>query len=194
MSEDGRTSAPEAPREAGASSRWYWMMAGAVFLAFVVALWIDRSGSEPASSAVSPASSRSAPQSMVPAGAPRPMAATGEATELPADHPPIGEETAPRGTPQGMAGISYDVNDARQVWERSCAMCHGVDGKPTRNGASLGTPDLTDPQIRAGFTEESLERIIREGRPPTMPPYGQKLPDTTIHELIHVVEALASGS
>jgi mono/diheme cytochrome c family protein len=170
------------------------MTAGAVFLAFVAALWIDRSGSETPAPAPAPAprSARPAGQAMPPAGPMGQAAPSGAQAELPADHPPIGEEAAPRGTPQGMAGISYDVNDARQVWDRSCAMCHGTDGKPTRNGASLGTPDLTDPQVRAGFTEEGLERIIREGRPPTMPPYGQKLPDSTIHELIHVVEALGN--
>jgi mono/diheme cytochrome c family protein len=193
MSEDGKKSVPESAPATESSSRWYWMMAGAVFLALVAALWIDRSGSEPAGPP-RPAA-RTAAQSMPPAGMPRPVTAPEGASDLPADHPPVGGEgQAPRGTPQGMTGISYDVNDARQVWERSCAMCHGMDGRPTRNGASLGTPDLTDPQIRAGFTEEGLERIIREGRPPTMPPYGEKLPDATIHELIHVVEALGSGS
>lgn len=194
MSEDKKTPAPGASGSPGGSSRWYWMTAGAVFLAFVAALWIDRSGSEPPAPARAAAPARPAGQAMPPVGPSGQALPPGASTELPPDHPPVGEGEAPRGTPQGMAGISYDVNSAREVWERSCAMCHGADGKPTRNGASLGTPDLTDPQIRAGFTEEGLDRIIREGQPPTMPPYGQKLPDSTIHELIHVVEALGSSS
>lgn len=54
--------------------------------------------------------------------------------------------------------------DAKETWEKTCAKCHGVDGKgQTKMGAKVGVKDLTDAKVQAGFTDEKAFKSLKEG-------------------------------
>lgn len=65
--------------------------------------------------------------------------------------------------------------------ERGCAHCHGSDGI----GGNLG-PDLQ--RVRSRMSAQQIEHQIREGGN-GMPPYGDKLEDAQVAELVAFLRA-----
>ena len=56
------------------------------------------------------------------------------------------------------------VADAKDNWEKSCAKCHGPDGKgDTKMGKKLNIKDLTDAKVQAGFKDAEAIKAIKEG-------------------------------
>ena len=67
----------------------------------------------------------------------------------------IGAAAFAAGEPPG--GIS-------QYWEKSCASCHGMEGKAdTKAGRKIGAIDFTDPKNQEKFTDEQMFKTIKEG-------------------------------
>jgi len=59
--------------------------------------------------------------------------------------------------------LSAWAADAKEVWEKDCAKCHGVDGKgDTKMGKKLDIKDLTDAKVQAAKDEE-FAKAIKEG-------------------------------
>jgi cytochrome c553 len=55
--------------------------------------------------------------------------------------------------------------DAKETWTKTCAKCHGADGKgDTKMGKKLGIKDYTDAKVQAGFTDEEAIKTIKEGK------------------------------
>jgi cytochrome c553 len=56
------------------------------------------------------------------------------------------------------------AGDAKETYEKTCAKCHGTDGKgQTKMGAKLAIKDYTDAKVQAGFTDEEAFKALKEG-------------------------------
>ncbi len=54
--------------------------------------------------------------------------------------------------------------DAKELWTKSCAKCHGEDGKgKTRMGEKLGIKDYTDAQVQEKMKDAEIAKAIKEG-------------------------------
>jgi len=54
--------------------------------------------------------------------------------------------------------------DAAAVWGKSCASCHGKDGKgDTKMGKKAGARDYTDATVQKSFTDAEALKAIKEG-------------------------------
>jgi cytochrome c551/c552 len=54
---------------------------------------------------------------------------------------------------------SASAADAKEIYAKKCAMCHGADGKPKK--ATM--KDLTDAKVQAAATDAQWEKDIVEG-------------------------------
>jgi mono/diheme cytochrome c family protein len=64
-----------------------------------------------------------------------------------------------------MAGaVSLRAADAKEIWAKNCAKCHGEDGKgKTKMGEKVGVKDYTDAKIQADIKDEQMAKAIKEG-------------------------------
>ncbi|MCQ4573947.1 MAG: cytochrome c [Candidatus Brocadiales bacterium] len=53
--------------------------------------------------------------------------------------------------------------DPNQLFGMLCALCHGVDGKPTEQGIQFGSPDFTSAEWQASKTDEDLIKSMTDG-------------------------------
>ena len=54
--------------------------------------------------------------------------------------------------------------DAKAVYDKDCAKCHGADGKgQTKMGQKLGVKDYTDAKVQATLKDEEMTKAIKEG-------------------------------
>jgi len=62
------------------------------------------------------------------------------------------------------AALSARADDAKVIFEKDCAKCHGTDGKgQTKMGQKLSIKDLTDAKVQAEATDEKAFKAIKEG-------------------------------
>jgi mono/diheme cytochrome c family protein len=60
--------------------------------------------------------------------------------------------------------VAASAADGKELFDKSCAKCHGVDGKgQTKMGAKLNIKDLTDAKVQASFTDEDASKAIKQG-------------------------------
>jgi mono/diheme cytochrome c family protein len=60
--------------------------------------------------------------------------------------------------------ISMRAADAKELWTKDCAKCHGEDGKgKTKMGEKLGVKDYTDAKVQAEMKDEKMAKVIKEG-------------------------------
>ena len=65
-----------------------------------------------------------------------------------------------------MAGacLAAHAADATANYDKSCAKCHGKEGKgDTKMGQKLSIKDLTDAKVQASFTDEVAFKSIKDG-------------------------------
>jgi mono/diheme cytochrome c family protein len=65
-----------------------------------------------------------------------------------------------------LAGLGWtaSANDAKALYDKQCAKCHGADGKGnTKMGKKEGVKDYTDPKVQAELTDERAFKSIKEG-------------------------------
>ena len=63
-----------------------------------------------------------------------------------------------------LATMSAQAADAKESWDKTCAKCHGADGKgDTKMGKKLELKDLSDPKIQAALTDDKAFKVIKEG-------------------------------
>ena len=54
--------------------------------------------------------------------------------------------------------------DAKENYDKSCAKCHGADGKgQTKMGQKLGIRDYTDAKVQADLKDDVAFKAIKEG-------------------------------
>ena len=62
------------------------------------------------------------------------------------------------------AAVTASAADAKENWEKTCAKCHGADGKgDTKIGQKLEIKDLTDAKVQASFTDDQAAKAMKEG-------------------------------
>jgi mono/diheme cytochrome c family protein len=62
------------------------------------------------------------------------------------------------------AALSASAGDAKALYEKECAKCHGTDGKgDTRMGKRLGAKDYTDAKVQADLKDAEAFKAIKEG-------------------------------
>ena len=96
----------------------------------------------------------------------------------------------------GAALATASAGDAKENWEKSCAKCHGADGKgQTTMGKKLKVMDYTDPKMQAKFTDEEAFKVTKEGKKEgdktLMKAYKDDLSDQEIKDLIGYVRKFA---
>jgi len=63
----------------------------------------------------------------------------------------------------GLATVA-SAQDAKAIFEKECAKCHGIDGKgKTKMGQKLGAKDYTDPKVQAELKDDKAFKAIKEG-------------------------------
>ena len=60
--------------------------------------------------------------------------------------------------------VTVSAVDAKDLYEKDCAKCHGSDGKgETKMGKKLGAKDYTDPKVQAALTDEAAFKATKDG-------------------------------
>jgi mono/diheme cytochrome c family protein len=60
--------------------------------------------------------------------------------------------------------VSVRAADAKELWEKNCAKCHGVDGAgKTKMGEKLGVKDYTDAKVQESLKDAEMTKAIKEG-------------------------------
>ncbi len=63
----------------------------------------------------------------------------------------------------GMA-LTAGAADAKALYEKDCAKCHGADGKgDTKMGKKMNAKDYTDPKVQDEMKDEAAFKAIKEG-------------------------------
>jgi mono/diheme cytochrome c family protein len=63
-----------------------------------------------------------------------------------------------------MAALSASAADAKAVYEKDCAKCHGADGKgDTKMGKKAGAKDYTDPKVQEAMKDDHMAKAIKDG-------------------------------
>lgn len=86
--------------------------------------------------------------------------------------------------------------DAAADWSKSCAKCHGKEGKgDTKMGQKLGIKDYSNAEVQAKLTDEEMTKAIKNGAGTAkggetpMPAYGGKLSDAQIADLVKYIRS-----
>ncbi len=95
-----------------------------------------------------------------------------------------------------LVAVSAYGQEAKQLYEQTCAVCHGTEGKgdgPTSKVLQPKPADLTT--VLKGKDDAYLSKVIREGGPsigksPLMPSYQDVFSKEQIQGLIQYVRKL----
>ena len=85
--------------------------------------------------------------------------------------------------------VSVRAADAKENWEKSCKVCHGLDGKgKTKMGEKLGMKDYTDAKVQEALKDDAMTKAIKEGvkdgEKTKMKGFGEVLSDDEIKALV----------
>jgi mono/diheme cytochrome c family protein len=98
-----------------------------------------------------------------------------------------------------LAAFSVHGQEAKQLYEQTCATCHGADGKGDGPTGQMLQPKPADFTIVLKDKDAAyLSKVIREGGPsvgksPLMPSFQEILSDKQIQDLIQYVKAFVSS-
>ena len=80
--------------------------------------------------------------------------------------------------------------NAKKLFVYHCATCHGEDGKGTKRGHELKSPNLTDADWQAKKKDDEILNSITNGKN-KMPRWSEKLKPEEIQALANYVRKLA---
>ena len=80
-----------------------------------------------------------------------------------------------------------EAGPGRALYERDCAMCHGVDGVASRIGR--GAADLNDPDWQQRTSVERIMAVIEDGRG-QMPAWKNRFSEEEIRAVAEYVKTL----
>jgi mono/diheme cytochrome c family protein len=100
-------------------------------------------------------------------------------------------EAAKRSNP--VAATPESIAAGKRAYGQLCANCHGPSGKGDGSGAGAGSQpaDLTDATWDYGSSDGDLFAVIHDGTSADMGPYGERLKETDIWNVINFVRTLA---
>ena len=96
-----------------------------------------------------------------------------------------------------LAGaVSVRAADTKEGWDKSCAKCHGEDGKgTTKMGEKLGVKDYTDAKVQESLKDAEMTKAIKEGVKDKesdkmkMKAFGDVLNDDEVKALVAYIRA-----
>jgi cytochrome c553 len=63
-----------------------------------------------------------------------------------------------------LPAVSALAADAKALYEKDCAKCHGADGKgETKMGKKMGAKDYTSAKVQEALTDEAAFKAIKDG-------------------------------
>ena len=63
-----------------------------------------------------------------------------------------------------VSALSAGAAEAKANYEKSCAKCHGADGKgETKMGKKMGAKDYTDAKVQDEMKDDAAFKAIKEG-------------------------------
>jgi cytochrome c553 len=88
--------------------------------------------------------------------------------------------------------VSVRAADAKETWEKTCAKCHGTDGKgKTKMGEKLQVKDYTEAKVQEELKDDKMVKAIKEGvkdgDTTKMKAYGETLSDDEIKALVKFI-------
>ena len=91
-----------------------------------------------------------------------------------------------------VGAVSVRAADAKENWEKSCKVCHGLDGKgKTKMGEKLAVKDYTDAKVQGDLKDDAMTKAIKEGvkdgEKTKMKGFGDVLSDDEIKALVKYV-------
>jgi cytochrome c6 len=86
------------------------------------------------------------------------------------------------------AGAARADSEAKELFEKKCAVCHGKDGKPSPMGVKMGAKDLSTLADAKG-DPKPVVAAIEAGKPPKMQAFKGKLTDAQIESLAKYIRA-----
>jgi cbb3-type cytochrome c oxidase subunit III len=97
-------------------------------------------------------------------------------------------------TKNPVAATSESIAAGRQIFQRYCATCHGINAQGgSGSDISPPAPDLTDNEWKHGSTDGEIFYVIKNGVPPdlNMEPWGDRINDTDIWNVVNYIDSLA---
>ncbi len=97
----------------------------------------------------------------------------------------------------GMAPRLAGAQEAKELYDKQCASCHGPQGKGDGPaGQKLKTPPGDFSKTLKAMSDADIAKVIKEGgkavgKAPTMPGYGKKLNDAQVQALVQYIKGLA---
>ncbi len=91
-----------------------------------------------------------------------------------------------------LAASVATAADAKELWDKNCASCHGKDGRgQTKMGAKTGVKDYTDAKVQEAMKDDVAFKSVKDGLKEKdkelMKPFAEKLTDDEIKSLIAYV-------
>jgi cytochrome c553 len=91
-----------------------------------------------------------------------------------------------------VGAVSVRAADAKENWEKSCAKCHGPDGKgKTKMGEKLQVKNYTEAKVQEEMKDDKMVKAIKDGvkdgETTKMKAFGDALSDDEIKALVKFI-------
>ncbi len=64
----------------------------------------------------------------------------------------------------GMSIVGLQAADAKAIWEKDCAKCHGADGAgKTKMGEKLSVKDYTTAKVQDEMKDADMTKAVKDG-------------------------------
>jgi mono/diheme cytochrome c family protein len=89
-----------------------------------------------------------------------------------------------------VAYTQKSLTQGKTYFGRTCATCHGLDGKAQLDVVADAT-DLTSPKLyKSGTSDGEIYRSIRDGAGQAMPPFKSNFTEENLWNLVNYVRSL----